>query len=153
MTSHATHHGGYGRFGAVLAIDFVVMYLVMFAMIATFRDFYLNLNTLYMTLMMVAPMAIVMVASMKAMYPSRALNQAIVGLSLLVFAGSWFAIRDQAAIGDKAFIRSMIPHHSGAVLMCREAPLADQELASLCQRIIRSQQEEIDQMRTILARL
>ena len=38
-----------------LAVSVVVMYLVMFSMIAGFRDFYNNLNTFYMALTMVAP--------------------------------------------------------------------------------------------------
>ena len=46
----------------------------------------------------------------------------------------------------------MIPHHSGAILMCREASLRDPELKTLCQDIIRSQQQEIEQMKGILAR-
>ena len=45
----------------------------------------------------------------------------------------------------------MIPHHSGAVLMCREAELSDPELRTLCQQIIRNQREEIAQMKAILA--
>jgi uncharacterized protein (DUF305 family) len=47
----------------------------------------------------------------------------------------------------------MIPHHSGAILMCREAPISDAELKTLSGEIIDSQQREIDQMTAILARL
>lgn len=47
----------------------------------------------------------------------------------------------------------MIPHHAGAILMCRKASVADAEIKSLCQDIISSQQREIDQMKDILARL
>lgn len=36
--------------------------------------------------------------------------------------------------------------------MCREAPIRDAEIKALCGGIIRSQQREIDQMKTILAR-
>ncbi len=34
----------------------------------------------------------------------------------------------QAGIGDKEFLRSMIPHHSGAILMCEQATLTDPEM-------------------------
>jgi hypothetical protein len=37
--------GSYRRLGIELAIDFVVMYLVMYTMIASLDDFYPNLNT------------------------------------------------------------------------------------------------------------
>lgn len=44
----------------------------------------------------------------------------------------------------------MIPHHSGAILMCREALIEDQRLKDLCKTIIAGQQAEIDQMRALL---
>ena len=47
----------------------------------------------------------------------------------------------------------MIPHHSGAILMCREATLADPELMALCDEIIDAQRSEIQQMEEIRARL
>ena len=52
--------GQYRSFGIELVLDFIVMYLVMYTMIATLDHFYLNLNNVYMTLMMVTPMAILM---------------------------------------------------------------------------------------------
>ncbi len=66
--------GSYRRLGIELAVDFVVMYLVMYTMIATLDDFYPNLNTAYMTLMMVTPMAIVMLIAMRSMFPSPRIN-------------------------------------------------------------------------------
>jgi uncharacterized protein (DUF305 family) len=54
------------------------------------------------------------------------------------------------AIGDRAFLRSMIPHHSGAILMCEEARLEDPEVRALCKEIIESQQREIDWMQARL---
>lgn len=46
----------------------------------------------------------------------------------------------------------MIPHHSGAILMCEQASITDPEIIALCQQIISSQQKEITQMEAILAR-
>ena len=51
------------------------------------------------------------------------------------------------------FLRSMIPHHAGAILMCEQAPIQDAEIRQLCQTIISSQQQEIDQMKAKLAEL
>lgn len=62
------------------------------------------------------------------------------------------AIRDQSGVGDRQFLRSMIPHHAGALLMCGEAPIAD-EVKALCGQIPRSQQSESDQVKAILNRL
>ena len=130
----------------------VIMYLVMFVMIDRLSSFYNNLNMLYMTLMMVSPMVVLMIVAMPHMFPSKRANAALLIGSAIVFVASFALIRTQTTIGDTAFLRSMIPHHSGAILMCREASLRDPELKSLCQDIIRSQQQEIDQMKGMLAR-
>ena len=59
----------------------------------------------------------------------------------------------QTLIDDRQFIASMIPHHSGAILMCREANLADTELKTLCQQIVEAQRSEIEKMESIRNRL
>ena len=133
-----------------LGLSFVVMYLVMFSMIDTGAEFYNNLNMLYMALTMVAPMAILMLLTMGSMYRNKRLNLVLYTAFTLIFVGAFAATRTQAGIGDGQFLRSMIPHHSGAILMCREAAIQDPEIAALCQRIIRSQREEIVQMERIL---
>ena len=63
------------------------------------------------------------------------------------------ADRTQFAIDDRQFIDSMIPHHSGAILMCREADLEDAELLRLCGEIIEAQRREIELMEAIGERL
>jgi len=129
-----------------------VMYLVMFVMIDGLGSFYNNLNMFYMTLMMVAPMVVLMIVAMRHMFPSKGLNAALLAGSITIFLGSFALIRTQTTVGDTQFLRSMIPHHSGAILMCREASLSDPEVKALCDGIIRSQRQEIDQMKAILAR-
>ena len=47
----------------------------------------------------------------------------------------------------------MIPHHSGAILMCEEAKLTDPEIRQLCGEIIQAQKDEISQMKRIMDRL
>lgn len=53
---------------------------------------------------------------------------------------------------DNAFLRSMIPHHSRAILVCQESALSDPKVIDLCERVIESQQEEITHMEAILER-
>jgi uncharacterized protein (DUF305 family) len=142
--------GAYRKLAIEVVIDGIIMFLVMYTMIDTIGHFYANLNTLYMTLMMVAPMVVVMIVSMRSMYVSRRANLIICGAAVLVFIASFAGMRTQAAVGDKEFLRSMIPHHSGAILMCREASFSDPEIIGLCDRIMRSQQAEIDQMQRLL---
>ena len=142
----------YGMLGLNLGLSAIVMYLVMFTMIDGTAEFYNNVNTLYMTAMMVSPMAILMLLMMGSMYSNRRLNLALYAGFGLLFLVSFWAMRTQALVGDEQFLRSMIPHHSGAILMCREASIRDPELVSLCGRIERSQKAEIDQMKGILER-
>ena len=154
MREHQTHdRRAYYWLGAELAADFVIMYFVMFAMIASFDHLRHNLNTIYMTLMMVAPMAVLMIITMRSMYPDRRLNRLLILSGIALFAAATFAVRTQAAIDDRQFLLSMIPHHSGAILMCREAEVRDPEIVRLCGDIVRSQAAEIAQMEAILERL
>ena len=145
-------HGHYRMLALNLIASLAIMYLVMFAMIDGAGDFYHNLNTFYMALMMVAPMGALMLLMMGPMYANRRLNLGLHAGFAIVFALAFLGIRSQAGIGDVQFIRSMIPHHSGAILMCREARLTDPELAALCDQIRNGQRREIDQMEAILAR-
>jgi hypothetical protein len=152
---HDTRHDAtaYARFAAMLVLSFIAMYILMYAMVDKFEDVYPNHNQAYMAALMTAPMAIIEILLMGSMYPHKRANMLIVVGAVVLLAAAWFAIRYQAAIGDEQFVRSMIPHHSGAILMCDGAKLQDAELRQLCTQIAAGQQAEIDQMRAILARL
>ena len=152
--SHASMKRGepnhYLRLAIELAIDFVIMYLVMYTMIRSLDHFYNNINNVWMTLMMVTPMALVMLAAMRSMFPSRKRNLLVIAGALIVFGVSFYGMRTQLAVGDEQFLRSMIPHHSGAILMCQEASITNPEIKALCGEIVASQRREIEQMKAIL---
>ena len=152
---HADHGEGrpYLMFWINMALGLIVMYVVMFSMIDGFQDFRNNLNMFYMAVTMWAPMGIFMLATMPGMFPRRGLNVALYAVFIVLTVASFAATRSQTLIGDGQFIDSMIPHHSGAILMCREADLRDAELLTLCEEIIAAQRSEIEQMETIKARL
>jgi hypothetical protein len=61
---------------------------------------------------------------MRAMYHDKRLNISILGLSALALIVFFALIRQRFAISDVQFLKSMVPHHSGAILMCRKAPSA-----------------------------
>jgi uncharacterized protein (DUF305 family) len=63
----------------------------------------------------------------------------------------WFLIRQQTGITDRQFLKSMIPHHAGAILMCEQSKSRDPEIQQLCSEIISSQRAEIAQMKAMLA--
>lgn len=152
-SDHGSHGRPYLMFWINMILGLAVMYLVMFSMIDGWGDFRNNLNMFYMAITMWAPMGIFMLATMPGMFPNRSANIALYVVFVLLTVGSFWATRSQALIDDRQFIDSMIPHHSGAILMCREAALADTELKTLCEAIIAAQRQEIQQMESIRSRL
>lgn len=148
------HH--YVMLAINLALSLAIMYFAMFTMIFSWGEFIQNINFFYMALVMWAPMAIIMLLTMKSMYMNANLNVALHVAFAGIFVLSLIGIRTQGLVGDRQFVQSMIPHHSGALLMCKEASLKDPELRALCYGpggIIESQTQEINQMKAILERL
>lgn len=143
----------YPHLGIMAALSFVAMYVLMYAMVNTFGDVFMNVNQVYMAALMTAPMVVIELVVMRAMYHKATLNLVLIVASLAAGVACFLLIRQQGAVGDRQFLRSMVPHHSGAILMCREASLQDDEIRTLCQEIIAGQQREIDQMNAILRRL
>lgn len=146
----------YVMFGLNMLISTAIMYLVMFEMVYRWGEFVQNVNFFYMALTMAMPMGILMLLLMGSMYADRKLNLVLYAALSLVFVLAFAAVRTQALVGDRQFVRSMIPHHSGAILMCRESSIRDPEIRDLCFKpggIIESQTREIEQMKKILRRL
>lgn len=106
-----------------------------------------------MAMIMVAPMLLIMLIVMRDMYTNKKLNAFLYTCSIGLFLLSLFFIREQVFVDDAQFLRSMIPHHSSAITMCTKSNLSDPEVIELCESIVTAQQEEIDQMNSILERL
>lgn len=147
---HVAEGNPYSRLALMVGLSFLAMYALMYAMVDAFSNVYNNVNQAYMAGLMAAPMVLVELALMRSMYPRKALNGALVAASVVVMLLCWYGIRTQAAVSDQQFLRSMIPHHAGALLMCRENRLTDPDLQRLCREIIASQRSEIDLMRSKL---
>src|SRR5262245_48564196 len=145
-TEHREHTTGghYQRLIIMAALSLVSMYFLMYAMVDRPANVYGNLNQLFMAGLMTAPMILIELIVMRRMYPNRTRNAVIAAVSVAVGVLMFISIRQQAAIADHQFLRSMIPHHSGAILMCERAKLRDEQLRELCDSIISSQQEEIE---------
>lgn len=146
-------HMHYMQFAVMMALSFLVMFAFMYAMVDRLANVYPNLNQAYMAGLMVAPMAILELMLMRSMYPDKVLNKIVIGAGILLLLLCWFGIRNQVAINDRSFLRSMIPHHAGAILMCQQASITDPQVRNLCGQIIASQQREIAEMKAILNRL
>ncbi|MCY7280540.1 MAG: DUF305 domain-containing protein [Sphingomonas bacterium] len=142
----------YRMLALYLAISLVIMYLVMFAMIYSLGEFIQNINFFYMALMMWAPMGSLMLLTMASMYRNKRLNIILHAAFGLVFILSFIGIREQGLVGNNQFLRSMIPHHSGAILMCEKSSISDPDIARLCDGIVAGQKAEIAEMKVLLAR-
>jgi uncharacterized protein (DUF305 family) len=155
MHSHAEHPrmNHYVRLLLMMMASFVAMYALMYAMVDRAPNAYHNLNQVYMAALMTAAMAIIELALMWRMYHRKTWNVTIVAAATLVLLVSWVCIRRQAGIGDRQFLRSMIPHHAGAILMCEQASIRDPDIRRLCESIVVGQQAEIDQMTAKLREL
>jgi uncharacterized protein (DUF305 family) len=143
----------YKKLAVAILINTVIMFFLTFVLIDQFAHFQVNLNRIYMALIMAAPMGIVMLIVMRSMFQNRQLNTMLFvslgAVTILLF----FLMRTQTPVGDVQFLRSMIPHHSSAILMCEQSAISDPEIIELCGEIVQTQEEEIAQMEQILRRM
>ncbi len=87
---------------------------------------------------------------MGSMYKNKKLNIALLiggTASILLF---WTLVRTQAGVGNQQFLRSMIPHHAAAILVCQQASLTDTRIQKLCTEIVQTQKEEIRIMKSLM---
>lgn len=141
------------KLSLMTVLSFVAMYFLMYSMINTIADFYPSINQAYMAGSMAAAMIAIELMVMGSMYKNKTVRYVLIAASIIVTIVFVLFTRYQTAIDDKDFLRSMIPHHSGAILMCANENLRDPEIIALCDEIIRGQQREIDQMNVLRARL
>lgn len=153
MEKHASssaHPNHYPKLALMVVLSFIAMYILMYAMVDRASNVLPNINQFYMAGLMTSAMVVIEIAIMSMMYHNRKLNIIIIALSLLALIVCYAGIRQQIGVGDKQFLKSMIPHHSAAILMCKSADLTDPKIKQLCDDIIVGQQAEIDQMKAEL---
>lgn len=138
-------------------LSFISMFILMYLMVNTYSNVYMNLNQFYMAGIMTMPMIIIELLVMRSMHINKRINKKlnalIVVFSLALFIVLIIFVRKQTAIYDQEFLRSMIPHHAAAILMCKNAQLEDPQIKELCRNIAKNQQAEIDFMKTKLEML
>ncbi|WP_260458658.1 DUF305 domain-containing protein [Actinotalea ferrariae] len=149
------HHGGqqghqmkgmYLRFAAMILTAMVVMYFVMFVGSWELDHVRFSQSRVFMAVTMGGTMGLIMLAWMLNMYKNARANIAVVAVSLLLLAGGVVLDRSQATVGDTAFMRAMIPHHSLAITRSEQAQIDDVRVCELAVEIIKAQQREIAEM-------
>lgn len=146
-------NNSYTKLAISLCCSFVVMYAVMFLNVAESNHIYLSLTRTYMTLLMVAPMAVIMLLVMGGMYKNKGKNAVIAIGSIIVFVASLFFLRNQTFVSDVQYMKAMIPHHSSAILTSNHAHIKDPEVRKLADDIIKAQEKEIAEMKAYIDRL
>lgn len=136
-----------------MVVSFIIMYAVMFANVASTDHIMFSSMRTYMTILMVAPMAISMMLFMWSMYENKKLNMVIIGVSVVIFSVTFYMMRNQTGISDIDYMKGMIPHHSSAILTSEESDLKDPETKKLAEEIIKAQKEEIALMKDLIDKL
>ncbi len=143
----------YKKLAIMIVLSFIAMYILMYSMVDVFANVIPNINQFYMAGLMTMPMLIIELLVMGSMYGNKKLNISLVVTGFIALILFFAGIRQQAAVGDKEFLKSMIPHHAAAILMGKESSVTDPEIKELIKNIITSQQAEIDQMKAKLKEL
>jgi hypothetical protein len=136
----------YLRFGAMILTSMVFMYGLMFVGSWELSHVRFSQSRVFMTLTMGGTMGLVMLAWMLHMYRSVKGNIAVVVVSLLVLGLGVVLDRSQATVGDVAFMRGMIPHHSLAITRSERFGVEDVRVCDLAVEISEAQRREIDEM-------
>ena len=156
-SSHASGGGGhggmggsYGRFIAMIVAGMAVMYAITY--LNTYAPAHVRFSEmrLYMNLIMGGAMALVMLGFMLNMYRNAARNWAIVIGGLFMMALGLFLARSQTLVDDASWMKSMIPHHSIAILTSERAEFVDARVQALAAEIIEAQEREIAEMEWLL---
>ena len=147
------HKGNYLRVLLMILTSGAVMYIVMYLNTYQLDHVAWSWTRFFMTMMSTATMAVIMLAFMWGMYKSKTFNAAIIGVAVIVFSLGLWLVRSQTTIGDVAWMRAMIPHHSIAILTSERANIEDPRARELADEIIQTQKEEIAEMKAIIADL
>ena len=145
------HGASYGRFLAMVGTSTALMFVLMYVNSYSVEHIYWSETRFYMTFVMGATMAVVMLAFMLGMYRNAKRNALIVAGSAVLFAGALWLVRSQETVQDKSWMSAMIPHHSIAIMTSGRAEITDPRVAKLAADIVTAQNREISEMRFLLA--
>ena len=127
-----------------------IMYLAMYLNNYAIDHVYWSETRFYMSILMGAIMAVVMLAFMLGKYPSKKVNASIFMVSVVLFSGALYLVRLQATIEDVSWMKAMIPHHSIAILTSSRANFSDPRVQKLANEIIAAQEREIKEMKALI---
>lgn len=143
----------YRNFVIMILVSSTVMHGLMYLNTYQWSHVWFSQTRLFMTFIMAGSMALVMLFFMRHMFKSAGKNTAIVlGSVALMILGTWL-VRSQATVGDVAWMKAMIPHHSIAILTSERADISDPRARKLADEIIEAQRREIAEMESLISDL
>ncbi|MEO5818135.1 MAG: DUF305 domain-containing protein [Gemmatimonadaceae bacterium] len=142
--------GSYTRFFAMIAASTLVMFGLMYSLVLEADHVRFADTRFFMALYMGAAMTVIMLAFMIGMYHNKRANAAIFGGATLVFVVFLYLARSQRTVGDVAYMKAMIPHHSIAILTSSRARITDPRVRKLADGIIEAQRREIAEMDSLI---
>ncbi len=143
----------YIKFLGMIVTSAILMYGVMYLNTYEVDHIYFSEMRMYMTLLSTAVMAVVMLGFMLHMLKDKRINIGILLVSVLVFASSFYLMRNQTTIDDVDYMEGMIPHHSIAILTSGRANIEDPRVRQLADDIIEAQEREIKEMKELIEEL
>lgn len=140
----------WGRFAAMIATSTTIMFFLMYQLVYSPDHATFSLNRLIASLVMGCVMTAVMLGFMWSMYPGKGAKLAVLAGSIVAAMVLLYVNRSQSLVGDTAFMRAMIPHHSIAINNARKAEISDPRVRKLADEIIASQVREIAEMKLLI---
>ena len=141
----------YRYFILMIAVSATLMFCLMYLNTYQLSHVWFSQTRLFMTFIMAGSMTLVMLFFMRHMYKNKQANIAIVIGSIALMGLGFWLVRSQATVGDVAWLKAMIPHHSIAILTSERANITDPRVRKLADNIIDAQRREIKEMEVLIS--
>ena len=153
MNNQKTHSASYLRFWAMVTVSTVIGFGAMYLNTYELDHVFFSWTRFFMSMIMGGVMTAVMMLFMWHMYPDKQANMGAIAIAAVLFFAGLGLVRSQATVGDVAYMRAMIPHHSIAILTSGRANIKDERVRKLADGIIEAQKKEILEMKNLISDL
>ena len=153
MNNQKTHSASYLRFWAMVTVSTAIGFGAMYLNTYELDHVFFSWTRFFMSMIMGGVMTAVMMLFMWHMYPNKQANMGVIAIAAVLFFAGLGLVRSQATVGDVAYMRAMIPHHSIAILTSGRANIKDERVRKLADGIIEAQKKEILEMKNLISDL
>jgi ABC-type uncharacterized transport system permease subunit len=140
----------YRNFLLMIGTSAVLMFCLMYLNTYELGHVWFSWTRVFMTLIMAGAMSLVMLFFMRHMLEDTRANSLIIAAGVALMGLGLWLVRSQATVGDVAWMKAMIPHHSIAILTSERARISDPRVRKLADGIIATQKKEIGEMEGLI---